>query len=60
MVSDPDEVDRCERAVDVRREIAGEGGAGLDDTSVESRTEVGVKEHRGSLIFFSAIDPLCG
>jgi len=58
-ISDPDEVDRCESAVDVRREIAGEGGAGLDDTSVESRAGVDA-EVRGSLVFLSAIASLCG
>ena len=59
-ISDPDEVDRCERADDVRREIAGEGGAGLDDTSVESRVGVDVEEVRGSLVFLSVIVWLCG
>jgi len=59
-ISDPDEVDRCESAVDVRREIAGEGGAGLDDTSVESRVGVGAMEVRGSLAFLSVIVSLCG
>ena len=58
-ISDPDEVDRCERAVDVRREIAGEGGAGLDDTSVESRVGVDAKELRGSLVFLSVIVSVC-
>lgn len=58
--SDPDDVDRCERAVDVRREITGEGGAGLDDTSVESRVGVGAREVRGSLVFLSVIVSLCG
>lgn len=58
-ISDPDEVDRCERAVDVRREIAGEGGAGLDDTSVESRVVVDAKVLRGSLVFLSVIVSLC-
>lgn len=55
MISDPDEVDRCERAVDVRRDIAGEGGAGLDDTSVESQVGVDAEEVRGSLVFLSVI-----
>jgi len=59
-ISDPDDVDRCERAVDVRREITGEGGAGLDETSVESRVGVGAKEFRGSLVFLSVIVSLCG
>lgn len=59
-ISDPDDVDRCERAVDVRREITGEGGAGLDDTSVESRGGVGAKEVRNSLVFLSVIVSLCG
>jgi len=60
-ISDPDEVDRCERAADARRDVAGEGGAGLDDTSIESRMEADVKGVRGSLIFFSAIIvSLCG
>ena len=54
-ISDPDEVDRCERAADVRREIAGEGGAGLDDTSVGSRVGVEAREVRSSLVFLSVI-----
>ena len=54
-ISDPDEVDRCERAVDVRREMAGEGGAGLDDTRVASRVGLDTKEVRGSLVFVSVI-----
>jgi len=58
-ISDPDEVDRCERAVDVRREIAGEGGAGLDDTSFESRVGVDAKGVWGSLAFLSVIGFLC-
>ena len=60
MISDPDEVDRCERAADVRREIAGEGGAGLDDTSVESRIGVDAKEVRGPLVFLSIVGSLWG
>ena len=59
-ISDPDEVDRCERADEVRREVAGEGGAGLDDTGVESRVGVDVKEVRSSLVFLSIIVSLCG
>lgn len=54
-ISDPDEVDRCERAADARREIAGEGGAGLEDTRIGSRVGVDVKEFRGSLVFLSVI-----
>ena len=59
-ISGPDEVDRCERAVDVRRDIAGEGGAGLDDTSVGSYGGVDTREVRGSLAFLSVIVSLCG
>ena len=59
-ISDPDEVDRCERAGEVRQEIAGEGGVDLDDTSLESRVGVDIKEIRSSLVFLSVVVSLCG
>ena len=59
-ISDPDEVDRCGRADEVRRRIAGEGGTDLDDTSLESRVGVDIEEIRSSLVFLSVVISLCG
>ena len=59
-ISDPDEVDRCERADEVRREIAGEGGVDLNDMSLESRVGVDIKEIWSLLVFLSVVVSLCG